>query len=138
MEVRMEWTDGLGRTAQVWVDGHLLTVCDGLSAPDRRCPPGVLEGVQFGYVTHEGFSWDQAARGNPAGRKRLDPGRGWAYTGYGQVVSVMPVTIDFGLLVMEDANWSTDERLVGRFVRVAIDRLEIRRAAAPDWPAEAR
>ena len=37
----------------------------------------------------------------------------------------MPVVIHFGLLRMEDPNWSTDEHLVGKFVRVPIDRLEI-------------
>ena len=50
----------------------------------------------------------------------------------------MPVVIDFGLLKMEDANWTGDERLIGRYVRVAIDRLEVSPAFAPDWPDEAK
>ena len=128
----MEQTHGLGRQAEVWVDGHLLTVCDGVSRAGRRCPPGVLEAVKFTYVSDEGASWADALGGNPGCKKRLDPVRGWSYTGYGQIVSVMPVVIDFGLLQMEDANWATDEGFVGRFVKIPIDRLDIGPAGQGD------
>lgn len=138
MDVRMEETAGLGREAQVWVDGHLLTVCDNVSRPGRRCPPGVLEDVRFAYMTAAGFTWAQAAAGNRSRRRQIDADRGWSYIGFGRVVDVMPVRVDFGLLVMEDANWTSDEGLVGRFVRVPIDRLEIAWADAADWPAETR
>jgi hypothetical protein len=132
MEVRMEHTEGLGRLAEVWVDGTALLVCDGVSPPGRRTPPGVLEDVEFAYMTAEGFSWDRAAGANRSKRKQLDHVRRWSYVGYGQVVSIMPVVVDFGLLTMEDANWSSDEGLTGRFVAIPIDRLEIRRAASGD------
>jgi hypothetical protein len=46
----------------------------------------------------------------------------------------MPVVVDFGLLRMEDANWTNDRNLVGKFVKVFMDRLEIGRAGEPDWP----
>ncbi len=134
----MEHTGGLGQEAEVWVDGHLLPVCDSISRPQDRCPPGVLEGAKLSYMTAEGFTWAEAARGNPAKRKRLEHERSWRYTGYGQVAQVMPVIVDFGLVRMEDANWTTDEGLVGRFVRIPIDRLEIVPANAPDFPAEAK
>jgi hypothetical protein len=132
MEVRMEHTEGLGRLAEVWADGHLLAVCDGVSERGRRCPPGVLERVEFTYTTDEAFTWAQAGRGNPGKRRTLEPVCRWSYVGYGRVVSIMPVVIDFGLLVMEDAHWTTDERLVGAFVRVPIDRLDLRPARAAE------
>jgi hypothetical protein len=50
------------------------------------------------------------------------------------VNSIVPVVIDFGLLQMEDANWTMDESLVGQFVRIVMDRLEISWSAEPDWP----
>jgi len=134
----MESTNGLARTAEVWVGGSLLTVCDGVSRPHRPCPPGLLDDVKFSYMTAEAFSWQEAVRGNPSGRMRLDPQRRWSYVGYGRVVRVAPVVIDFGLLEMEDANWTTDEGLVGRFVRIEIDRLEIVPAEEPDWPEDMR
>jgi len=134
----MEDTSGLGREAEVWVDGTLLCVCDAVSPPGDRCPPGVLDDVKFTYMTAAGFTWAEAIRGNPGRKKRIDPVRRWAYVGYGRVVQVMPVVVDFGLLRMEDANWTSDDGLVGRFVRVQIDRLEISRAGPADWPADAR
>jgi len=134
----MESTAGLGREAQVWVGGNLLTVCDNVSPASGRRPPGVLEGVTFGYVSDEQVDWTAAGNGNPMRRKGLDAERGWGYTGYGRVLQVMPVVIDFGLLRMECPHWSTEEKLVGRYVRVPIDRLELRAAHVPDWPREMR
>ena len=130
----MEHTAGLGRKAEVWLGGTLLCVCDGVSRPERRCPPGPVEDTKFSYMTAEGFSWAQATRGNPSHRLQVDPVRGWTYVGFGRVVSVGPVVVDFGLLTMEDANWTTDESLIGRYVRIPIDRLEIIPAPAQDWP----
>ena len=138
MEVRMEHTAGLGKLAEVWAGARLLTVCDGVSAPDRPRSPGVLENVEFRYATMSGFSWPEAVGGNPDRKKDLTPVRRWSYVGYGQILSVMPVVIDFGLLRMEDANWTTDDGLVGEYVRVPIDRLEIVPSREPDWPEGAR
>jgi hypothetical protein len=39
---------------------------------------------------------------------------------------------------MEDANWTNDESLVGAYVRIPIDRLEIVWASETDWPEDAR
>ena len=135
----MEHTAGLGHEAQVWVDADLLTVCDSISAADSPCRPGVLDDVAFSYASMEGFSWDQALRGNQGKRMLLEPIRRWAYAGYGRVLSVTPtVIVDFGLLQMEDANWTNDESLVGQFVKIPIDRLDITPAHVPDWPDEMR
>ena len=135
----MEHTHGLGHEAQVWIGGDLLTVCDAISLPGSPCPAGPLERVAFSYASMEGFSWDRALRGNPGRRMLLDPLRRWTYAGYGRILSVAPaVIVDFGLLRMEDANWTTDESLVGRFVRIPIDRLEITGARKPDWPETMR
>jgi hypothetical protein len=124
-EVRMEHTEGLGRAADVWVDGALLTCCDGISTFQARCVPGLLEAVKFRYTADESISWDEAVRKNSSMKITIEPLKGWSYLGYGRVEQVMPVVIHFGLLKMEDPNWSTDERLVGKFVCVPIDRLEI-------------
>ncbi len=136
MEIRMEHTEGLGRLAEVWVDETLLAVCDGVSKAGRRARAGVIEGVAFQYVCQQGFSLADAAADNVGQKKYLDPVRQWAYVGYGQIVSIMPVIVDFGLLQMLDPNWVTDESLIGRYVAVPIDRLEIAWANKPDWPEE--
>lgn len=138
METRLENTAGLGRRAEVWVDEQLLVVCDGISVRGQRRPPGLLGDVRFTYVSEEGFRWEDACLGNPGRKKSLAPVREWSYIGYGQVVSIMPVVIDFGVLKMEDANWTNDNRLVGRFVQVKIDRLEISPEIVRDWPENAK
>ncbi|MFW6133677.1 MAG: hypothetical protein ACOC8F_07240 [Planctomycetota bacterium] len=135
MNVRMEHTEGLGRRAEVWVDGHLLVVCDNVSRPGAPATPGVLEGVKFSYVAAEGFSWSRAVEENPSRRKRLEPVRGWSYVGFGRVRDIMPVVIDFGLLRMTDATPAGDETLTGRYVRVEIDRLEIHWNNTTEGPA---
>jgi hypothetical protein len=132
----MEHAGGRGRQAEVWVDGNLLTVCDNVSGAEGRCPPGPLEQVRFSYMSVECPNWSDAIRANRSKRRRLERVGGWSYTGYGQIISVMPVVIDFGLLCMEDPHWTTDEELVGSYVKVAIDRLEIGPPASADWPSE--
>lgn len=138
MDVRMEYTEGRGRAAEVWVNGALLTVCDNISPPESRCLPGLLEGVMFGYTNDEAFTWEEAAAGNRSRKVSLDPIKGWRYVGYGQVVQIMPVKIHFGSLIMEDGTWSSDENLVGQFVCVPINRLELLPASKPDWPENMR
>ncbi|MFB3893639.1 MAG: hypothetical protein ACE15C_16625 [Phycisphaerae bacterium] len=138
MEIRLESTEGFGKPAEVWVEGTLLTVCDNLSAPSRRQAPGVVENVKFSYMSSEGFTWEDAAAGNRKHNKTLAQVRGWTYEGYGRVVSIMPVVIDFGVLMMEDGNWTTDECLIGQWVKVPIDRLEVGPGSTPDWPEKAR
>jgi len=133
MEVRLETTDGFAHPAEVWVDGSLLIVMDEYSRPGETLTPGILEDVEFAYLSDEGLSWDEAVGANRAKRKRIEHVRGWQYVGYGRVVQIMPVMIDFGLVVMEDANWTNDEGLVGQFVCVPIDRLTIRRRGQDDW-----
>jgi len=136
MEVRMEHTEGFARKAEVLVDGESLIVCDGVSTPARRCAPGVIESVKFSYPSLEGFQWSRAVRENPSHKIRLEHVRGWSYVGFGRVVSIMPVTIYFGMLELEDPNWSDDENLTGKYVKVPIDRLDLSVDDGKQWPKE--
>jgi len=136
MEVRMEHTEGFARKAEILLDGESLIVCDGVSSPEFRCEPGVIDNAKFSYPSLEGFQWSRAVRENPSHKVRLEHVRGWSYVGFGRIVSIMPVTIDFGALELEDANWSDDENLVGKYVRVSIDRLDLSVDDGKQWPDE--
>lgn len=125
MEVRMERTAGYGGQAEVWVGGQLLTVYDGVSPRGGKVRPGLLENVRFRYTRDEGVDWPIALGDNPGQRKLLEPVRGWSYVGYGQVMAIMPTVIDFGVVQMEDAFWTNDNSLIGKYVRIPVDRLEI-------------
>jgi len=133
-EIRMEHTEGLGMMAEIWLDGAILRVCDGVSTPGCRCQPGLIEDVELRYSNDESYTWADALAGNPSERSAIEPVKGWGYVGYGQVEQVMPVVINFGGLRMEDPNWSNDDAMVGLFVRVPINRLEILPIRQPDWP----
>jgi hypothetical protein len=138
MEVRLESTEGLGGAAEVLINGEPYYVCDGISPREGRLAPGVLEGVKFTYMTEAGFSWEQALRGNPAEERILNHVKGWGYQGLGRVIQIMPVLVDYGVLEMEDSNWTNDESLIGRYVTIPIDRLEIVSASQSDWPEHLR
>ena len=133
-EIRMEHTEGLGRTAEVWVDGALLTVIDGLSTREQRTEPGELENVSFRYDCDEGVDWNQAVLENPQHRVAIEHVKGANYTGFGRVEQVMPPIIQFEQLRLQDPNWTTDEGLVGLYVRVPIDRLTLIQTPKEDWP----
>ena len=130
----MEHTEGFARKAEVLLDDESLIVCDGVSAPACRCAPGVIENVKFSYPSLEGFQWSRAVRENPSHKVRLEHVSGWSYVGFGRVVSIMPVTIDFGMLELEDPNWSDDKNLAGKYVKVSIDRLDLSVDDGKHWP----
>jgi hypothetical protein len=130
MEVRLESTEGFGGSAEVWVGGTLLCVMDQYSEPHRAATPGLLPDARFLYLSNERVAWEEAAAGNKQRRQGLDPAGSWRYVGYGRIVDVMPVLIDFDVLTMEDPNWSNDNTLIGRYVSVPIDRLTMTKGEA--------
>ena len=132
----MEHTEGFARKAEILLDNESLIVCDSVSTPELRCIPGVIENAKFSYPSLEGFEWPQAVRDNPSSRVSLDQVSGWSYTGFGRVMSIMPVVIDFGVLELESPNWCDDERLTGRYVKVSIDRLDLSIDDGMQWPDE--
>ena len=138
MEVRMEHTEGFARKAEILLDDESLIVCDNISTPEQRRQPGVIENVKFSYPSLEGFEWRQAIGDNPSNKVRLERVSGWSYVGFGRVLSIMPVTIDFGMIQLEDPNWSDDERLAGKYVKVPIDRLDLSIDDGKQWPEELR
>jgi len=130
----MEHSEGRGGMAEVWVDGTLMTVCDSVSTSDNRCRPGLMQGVSFRFTRDEAIDWNDAVYANGHKKILMEPISGWSYAGYGRVESVMPVKINFGLMTMEDPEWSTDEGLVGHFVAVPISCLELIPAPDGDYP----
>ena len=127
MEAILHQTKGLGRLAVVETDGRKLIVEDNLSAVGDPAVCGYLPDVRFTYVC-DGPNWEEMLRGNPGRLVKLEPLGGARYLGYGRIVSIKPVVIDFGLLRMVDGHWVYDESLVGTYVLVAIDRLQVRHA----------
>jgi hypothetical protein len=125
MEVNLIKTEGYALEAQVEYAGTVLHVMDEFSPPGERSAPGSIRQAEFSYETFEALTWEETFSGNPRCRKELEHIAGWSYLGYGQIVSVDPVRIDFGILEMEDPLSTHDERCIGEFVCVKIDRLQL-------------
>lgn len=52
----------------------------------------------------------------------------WHYNGYGKVLSINPVIIDFGDIKLEPDISSNDSQIIGEYVFCNIERLEISRS----------
>jgi hypothetical protein len=120
-------TEGRAGRAEIEVDGHLLTVVDGISAVGAPAAPGPVRDPAFEAFVVEPDSWERAIAANPERLKRLEPLWGWRYRGYGEIVAVDPVRADLGPLVLGlGLRADTPERL-GAFVEIAIDRITLSR-----------
>jgi len=122
-------TEGYGRAAEIDVGGLRLTVVDGISSAEAPAPAGLVENSKFDVVFVVPGSWRRAVDANPDGERKLEPQWGWRYLGFGRVVSLDPVRLDFGVLELELALPPDEDRQVGDSVCLAIDR--IRLACAP-------
>ena len=113
--------------AEVRVDGQVLGVMDEFSpiSPEEWAR-GLFE---FGALLRDDDDpggWERTFGGNPERVKRLVRTGDWSYEGYGQVVSIRPVVVDFGVLRLEVGDWTNDSRCVGEYVFVPIARLDLR------------
>jgi hypothetical protein len=118
-------TDGYGLEARVRVDGTMLVVMDDFTclppeSIDSECP-------EFGHLTtHEGsLSWEAMFSGNPNQEQKLQQLQGWTYDGFGVIKSIKPVVVDFGILQLAFDDITCDERCVGEWVKMRIDRLDL-------------
>ena len=125
MTVEVIETDGLGMEARVRVDGVELVVMDDFTfLPSDAID---LEHPEFGYLEDDSrdSTWEAMFSGNPQREKRLKRLQGWEYDGFGQVVSIKPVVVDFGVLELEIGDFTNDERCVGQWIKVPIARLDL-------------
>ena len=63
--------------------------------------------------------------GNVLKEKKVIKGKNWDYEGYGQILSISPVIIDFGDFELNVGNWINDHRVIGEYVFWKIERLDI-------------
>jgi len=80
---------------------------------------------EFGILCLTDQSWDEMFRGNSGGKKELVKTGDWSYDGYGEIISVDPVVADFGDFTFEIGDFTTDQRCVGEFIHIVIDRLDL-------------
>ncbi len=125
MTVELLPTQGLALEAEITVDGVPLTVMDAFSSPLTPLAPGPIEKPQFLANEFSAQTWEETFSGNPDCEKGLKRIRSWTYWGYGRIVGINPTVVDFGIMQLEAGPRTHDERCVGAFIRVLIDRLDL-------------
>jgi hypothetical protein len=125
LDVVLIRTEGRAGKAEIEVDGHPLTVVDGISAVAAPAAPGPVSDPVFEAVVVEPESWERAVTANPDRLKRLEPLWGWRYRGYGEIVAVDPVRADLGPLELGLGLRADSPERLGAFVDIAIDRITL-------------
>ena len=115
-------TEGDYLEAIIDVNGQRLHVMDEFGGAQMAA--GTPFQAELWPLPSERDDWDAIFRANPGQEKRLLRLDGWRYLALGQVVSVDPVVCDCGLLLVEAAFSSRDERCVGAYVGVTLARLD--------------
>lgn len=122
MIVTLVNTDGHGDEAVVHLGDRNLTVMDAFSYAGtwERDRPYEAE-----FSALEGpATWDEIFRGNPDRRVELRHLHGWQYAGYGKVIAIQPTVVDFGVLELQVGPPTHDDRCIGEYVYIPIDRLD--------------
>ena len=116
-------TEGYGLEAVFSFNGKTYQAMDDFSAfASERID---FNAPEFSILCLSDQSWESMFQGNPESKRELIQRRGWSYDGYGQVASIRPVVVDFGDFTFEVGDFTTDQRCIGEFVHVIIDRLDL-------------
>ena len=72
------------------------------------------------------IEWEAIFSKNDAKKKTIESSnKECSYSAYGQILSVNPVSVDFGDIKLRLGEWTNDERVVGEFIYWKINRLDV-------------
>ncbi len=116
-------TEGYALQAQFRLKQKEYGAMDDFSA----FPPSVVDlgSPVFDILCVADQNWNEMFQGNPDEKQELVATGDWSYDGYGKIVSISPVVIDFGDFSFEIGDFTSDVRCVGEFVYIVIDRLDL-------------
>lgn len=82
--------------------------------------------IKFSSLDHPSLSWEVIFSENKNHSKTLEKEKNeCSYLAYGQILSINPVTVDFGDIIMENGPSTNDDRVIGEFIYSKIDRLDV-------------
>ncbi len=116
-------SEGYGLQAQFKLNGKEYGAMDDFSGFDTTHVD--KQSPEFDILCLTEQSWDEIFRGNSDKKKELVKTGDWTYDGYGQIISVVPLVADFGDFTFEIGDFTTDQRCVGEFIHIVIDRLDL-------------
>ena len=117
-------TEGPWLEADLQIGDMVLTVMDefALSAYTSPSVGDEFEVELSAEVDHE-VSLESLFAGNPEQLRKIERTKGWSYQAYGKVISINPVVVDCGILLVPDVFHTNDPRVIGEFVGFPISRL---------------
>jgi hypothetical protein len=128
MHAKLVKTDGPWLEATVDTEHGTFIAMDCISCDERAVPaPGEEFEAELDATILSEPTWDEVFGGNPEKAVGLVREAGWRYIGYGRVESIRPTLIDCSILKIRGAIPTNDDRVIGLYVRVPIDRLELYR-----------
>lgn len=128
MRAKLIKTDGPWLEATVETEHGSFVAMDCISCDENAVPaPGEEFEAEVTATILSEPTWDEVFIGNPEKVVGLVRQAGWQYIGYGRIESIRPTLIDCGILKIRGAIRTNDDRVIGLFVRVPIDRLELNR-----------
>lgn len=88
--------------------------------------PGQNVEIEFDHLESP-LEWDVIFNENKDKELRIEKAENseWSYYGYGRIISINPVTADFGDIKLELGDWTNDPKVVGEYIYWKIDRLDI-------------
>jgi hypothetical protein len=126
MRAKLIRTEGPWLEANIQTEFGVFTVMDCISCDEQAVPSSSEEfEAELAATVLAEQDWDTIFNGNPDRQKRLQQLSGWRYLGYGIVESVRPTVIDCGALKLDGPIQTNDDRVIGSYVCVIIDRLEL-------------
>ncbi len=130
MKLTVLSSEGPGLAAEVLYNGTILGVMDNFSpydgVIDYKKKNLILEEPEFSAVFDDDIEWDVIFSENKERKKALIRiADTWQYQAYGQITSINPIVVDFGVIEIEVDLSGSDPRLVGEYVYFRIDRLSL-------------
>ncbi len=72
------------------------------------------------------IEWETVFSENKTKKKTIEhEGIECSYSAYGQILSINPVKVDFGDIILELGEWTHDNNVIGEFIFWKIDRLDV-------------
>lgn len=115
------YTEGDWLKAEIEVDGFRLLVMDEFGGEILKS--GQQVEIELAAESNDDDTWDGIFKRNPDKKKCLQHLSGWSYAAFGKIISVSPVVCDCGIVEIEGAIDTHDERCIGEYIGFTVSRL---------------
>jgi hypothetical protein len=115
-----------GGPAFVDIDGVTYECMDCLGYSSFGIKEGDHFFARFSWISYEDHqeSWEEIFSGNPDQELKMVPLGGWAYRGYGEVISIDPPLVNCGIVLPSPID-THDAAVLGAYLAFNMSRLDV-------------